>query len=580
MCAFKATPCPSWTSLELDVNRISIIDQDYFSFFGHETHDSNAIDSSVEEELIFETNQKLVHDLETILEEDPIQVSSLPLPNPASSLASTQTLEILTAENLTQAKSAEAIRFLFDLEHAMMSKANATSSSTVDFASSLLKVMGFSGPGSLARNGNSCDFGDDGINPVNSTSEDTRQNQIRQPSTVIGSPNRNQVLLKKGQRLCLNMHGERMDSSPDLVLVKQHRSAHSKPRPNQPTKKKSHEKNPKDSPRSSAETEELSILEQIILIVQQDRIGGKGGPTTPRHRSRVPHFLTETPNTPRVEFEPTYPTGSGQVSPTTGLLGSIPSSSFDSDPDTTAAQVIAFAIAAHEHNYRALGGNLQFQPRNLLTIHHRLPSLIPQARTLLPSAFLPNPILGNSYLGDKQDTSTTNITIPAITIHGTTPTFFKIPISKELVQSIKHDRRPRLETVVYRHVPKLRDPDQGMVPLDQRRVLLSYMEAFKELVFGDITHEGSTGTHDDGLDQTPETSSTTTTSATPLRRRELDNGELVQALSRTHDLNDINDSEVVGLQGKRQRPSLKRIYQTMSKIETLLSRGKSPSSES
>ncbi|KIL62201.1 hypothetical protein M378DRAFT_81563 [Amanita muscaria Koide BX008] len=78
-----------------------------------------------------------------------------------------------------------------------------------------------------------------------------------------------------------------------------------------------------------------------------------------------------------------------------------------------------------------------------------------------------------------------NKIIPGITMFGTMPTFFKIPITTELVKSIECGEYPATPTVVLGHVPDIprhRQSD-GMKPLDNRCLILQCFEAFKQFVF-------------------------------------------------------------------------------------------------
>jgi hypothetical protein len=62
----------------------------------------------------------------------------------------------------------------------------------------------------------------------------------------------------------------------------------------------------------------------------------------------------------------------------------------------------------------------------------------------------------------------------------TSPTFYKIPISTDLVTAVERGQFPEQETVVQAHVPVLPRKDCGMWPLDNRKAILSCFEAFKK----------------------------------------------------------------------------------------------------
>lgn len=73
--------------------------------------------------------------------------------------------------------------------------------------------------------------------------------------------------------------------------------------------------------------------------------------------------------------------------------------------------------------------------------------------------------------------------IPAITMYGTFPTFYKISVSAALNNAVKTGVFPVAATIVYRHIPRLpRRNSDGMKNLANRSVLLRYLEAFKQFV--------------------------------------------------------------------------------------------------
>ncbi|TEB33833.1 hypothetical protein FA13DRAFT_1789655 [Coprinellus micaceus] len=73
-----------------------------------------------------------------------------------------------------------------------------------------------------------------------------------------------------------------------------------------------------------------------------------------------------------------------------------------------------------------------------------------------------------------------------ITLTGTAPIFYKIPITQELLFAINTGQYPAQQTVVHRFIPPVPDPnsffDQGMQTLENRRVVLKCYEAFKQFV--------------------------------------------------------------------------------------------------
>ncbi|KAF8343594.1 hypothetical protein F5887DRAFT_1283444 [Amanita rubescens] len=73
-----------------------------------------------------------------------------------------------------------------------------------------------------------------------------------------------------------------------------------------------------------------------------------------------------------------------------------------------------------------------------------------------------------------------------ITMKGTAPIFYKILVTAALVASVASGVHPRAVTTVYAHVPNVPRPNrrwsEGMKPLDNRQVILSCYEAFKQFV--------------------------------------------------------------------------------------------------
>ena len=74
-----------------------------------------------------------------------------------------------------------------------------------------------------------------------------------------------------------------------------------------------------------------------------------------------------------------------------------------------------------------------------------------------------------------------------ITITGTSPTFFTIPVTTELSQAVEAGQYPATPTIVAMHVPDLPRPSrrlsEGMRPLDNTRQILACFEAFKQFIF-------------------------------------------------------------------------------------------------
>ncbi|KAF6747425.1 hypothetical protein DFP72DRAFT_919807 [Ephemerocybe angulata] len=77
-------------------------------------------------------------------------------------------------------------------------------------------------------------------------------------------------------------------------------------------------------------------------------------------------------------------------------------------------------------------------------------------------------------------------TFPGITMVGSAPTFYKITINSELALAVAGGVYPENETIVRKFVPPVPEPlnyaAQGMVPLENRRIVLQCFEAFRQFV--------------------------------------------------------------------------------------------------
>ncbi|KAF8524621.1 hypothetical protein BU17DRAFT_42813 [Hysterangium stoloniferum] len=76
--------------------------------------------------------------------------------------------------------------------------------------------------------------------------------------------------------------------------------------------------------------------------------------------------------------------------------------------------------------------------------------------------------------------------MPGITLKGTSPIFYKIPVTTQLAQSVALGVYPAAPTVVHAHLPAVARParrlSEGMKPLDNRSTILACYEAFKIFV--------------------------------------------------------------------------------------------------
>jgi hypothetical protein len=92
----------------------------------------------------------------------------------------------------------------------------------------------------------------------------------------------------------------------------------------------------------------------------------------------------------------------------------------------------------------------------------------------------------NARLQSIQEHPFQEMTIPGIIMIGSTPTFYKIKITQDLVDAIETSQYPTDLTTVFKLVPPVDDPDQlsenGMRPLDNIAVILGCFEAFKQFL--------------------------------------------------------------------------------------------------
>jgi len=92
----------------------------------------------------------------------------------------------------------------------------------------------------------------------------------------------------------------------------------------------------------------------------------------------------------------------------------------------------------------------------------------------------------HNVIGGALDEDATE-TMPAILMIGTYPVFYRIPVSSELDLSVGSLSYPAAETKVTKCSPELPRPSmrygEGMVPLDNRAVILRHFEAFRRYVF-------------------------------------------------------------------------------------------------
>lgn len=80
----------------------------------------------------------------------------------------------------------------------------------------------------------------------------------------------------------------------------------------------------------------------------------------------------------------------------------------------------------------------------------------------------------------------TSQTLPGITMVGAVPLFYRIPVTANLVQCVQAGRYSPEPTIVQRCIPPVpnRDayPEEGLVPLANRRIVMQCFQAFKVFV--------------------------------------------------------------------------------------------------
>jgi hypothetical protein len=95
------------------------------------------------------------------------------------------------------------------------------------------------------------------------------------------------------------------------------------------------------------------------------------------------------------------------------------------------------------------------------------------------AAFHNNNIICAKLLGTNPLTSKV---MPGIGMNGSMTTFYKIPVTAELVRAVESGEHPEQETVVHAYRPEVPRPEEGMKPLDNRFIILSCYEAFRKFI--------------------------------------------------------------------------------------------------
>ena len=67
-------------------------------------------------------------------------------------------------------------------------------------------------------------------------------------------------------------------------------------------------------------------------------------------------------------------------------------------------------------------------------------------------------------------------------MNGIMPTFYKIPVTPELITGVEAGEQPEQEAVVYAYRPEVPRPEERMRPLDNCPIVLSCFEAFRQFL--------------------------------------------------------------------------------------------------
>ncbi|KAL0948784.1 hypothetical protein HGRIS_008914 [Hohenbuehelia grisea] len=78
------------------------------------------------------------------------------------------------------------------------------------------------------------------------------------------------------------------------------------------------------------------------------------------------------------------------------------------------------------------------------------------------------------------------MTFPGIILVGSTPAFYKITVTRELMTALATAQYPEVPTVVEKFLPPVEDPlafyQSGMRKLNDRAVVFQCLQAFKQIV--------------------------------------------------------------------------------------------------
>ena len=89
----------------------------------------------------------------------------------------------------------------------------------------------------------------------------------------------------------------------------------------------------------------------------------------------------------------------------------------------------------------------------------------------------------NRELEKQKRSSLSAMVIPCITMVGTFPTFYLVPVTEELSWCVRTGSYPTELTTVLRYIPSaVRRVNEGMRPVESRREILKCLDAFKRSV--------------------------------------------------------------------------------------------------
>jgi hypothetical protein len=96
-------------------------------------------------------------------------------------------------------------------------------------------------------------------------------------------------------------------------------------------------------------------------------------------------------------------------------------------------------------------------------------------------AFHNDNVRRTNHIGTNTNPITRKV-MPGIVMDGTMPTFYKIPVTAELVRAVGSGERPEEETIIHAYRPEVPRPGEGMGASENRSIILSCLEAFVQFM--------------------------------------------------------------------------------------------------